>query len=71
MQARCDAFNTGAWRSLIDDSLRVAHQGSAKSVETIWIDAPGGRSSWFKWENVQQDGNLSKEHRLLKATMPH
>ena len=79
MQARCDAFNTGAWRSLIDDSMRVAHQGSAnascqrrrESVETIWIDAPGGRCSWFKWENVQQDGMLSKEHRLLKATMPH
>ena len=31
MQARCDAFNTGGWRSLIDDSMRVAHQASANA----------------------------------------
>ena len=31
MQARCDAFNSGAWRSLIDDSMRVAHQASVSA----------------------------------------
>ena len=34
-----------------------------ESVETIWIDAFGGRCSWSKWENVQQVGKLSKGHR--------
>ena len=50
---------------------RTRPASGGESVETIWIDAPGGRCSWFKWENVQQDGRLSKEHRLLKTTMPH
>ena len=36
MQARCDAFNTGAWRSLIDDSMRVAHQASA-AIDTTMV----------------------------------
>ena len=37
-------------------------------METISIDALGGRCSWFKWENFQQDGRLSKGHRLPKVT---
>ena len=31
VQARFDAFNTGAWRSFIDDSMRAAHQAFANA----------------------------------------